>query len=532
MLSLSSVSSRVDESSTQPLSEHSDLRDFGSLLRRQLGIILLFGLLTAAVTTTISVLQPKQYQAVARVLYTDPGDTAGSIGGGDPERAIDTFTRLATTEVVLAPVAGQVGLGSTDDVRESVSVTASATANLLDVAAVAETSKGSAALANAVAIAMISWREDNRDAQLEARIASLEQQLNTFAGRTSSSEVAAASSVRSLLVEATAQLRAPNPELTLVSRAVPPDAPFAPRTVRNAIIGLIAGLMLGFAIGALRDRLDRKLRSPEDVEEMYPWPLLGVIPDVGGGRGHGSHLADFSSMSNLADAYRNIRTNVSLLSRHTGNQRVWVISSALPGEGKSAATANLAGALAATGLRVLAISADLHSPGLLNYYQASRGDELGLVDVLERNVRLEEAAVRVSVAGRSTGRIGVVDVVANDTVFPDPAVLFQSAEMADMLASARHRYDAIVIDAPPLLYTAEASLLARLADGLILVAGLKILSRQQAERANRMLGTMKLSPLGVIVTGLKVAEDDYGYRAAPKEPPTSPAEPVAAVRRA
>ncbi len=525
--------------SNQPLSEQSDLRGFGSLLRRQMSVILLCGLVTAGATLAISLTQAKQYRAAARILYTDPGSTAGDIGGGDPLRAVDTFTRLATTEAILSPVATSLRLGSTDKVRASVSVTASANANLLEVAAVSGTARGSAALANAVVSSLIEWRTANRNAQLEARIAFLNEQLDAFAGKTSPSEVAAASSVRAQLVESTAQLRAPSPELTLVSRAVPPETAFSPKPVRNAIVGLIAGLLLGFLIGALRDRLDRKLHSTEDIEQVYPWPLLGVVPAVGGSQDPDAQLADFAGMSHLADAYRNIRTNVSLLSRNGGNQKVWVISSAMPSEGKSAATANLAGALAATGMRVLAISADLHSPGLHRYFGALGRRRFGLVEVLAGNVRADEAAIRVPGLSGKRGNGGRVDVIANDRVFPDPAILFESPPMADLLASTRESYDAIVIDAPPLLYTAEASLLARLADSLILVARLELLTRNQADRARRVLETMHLAPMGVIATGKK-AEGGYGagyeYRQQPREdaPGTRPpaAAAAAATRRA
>jgi Mrp family chromosome partitioning ATPase len=107
--------------------------------------------------------------------------------------------------------------------------------------------------------------------------------------------------------------------------------------------------------------------------------------------------------------------------------------------------------------------------------------------------------------------------------------------MADLLILARERYDAIVIDAPPLLYTAEASLLAQLADGLILVARLELLTRHQAERARKVLETMHLAPLGVIATGQKAPESGYGagyeYRQLPREDSSGARSPAAAAPR-
>lgn len=525
----------VEETSTQPLVEQNDLRSFGSLLRRQGVTIVLCGVVTAATTLGVSLLQAEQFQASARILYTDPGTTAGSIGAGDPARAIDTFTRLATTEDILQPVAKSLGFATADEVRADVTITGASNANLLDVSAIAGTAKGSAALANAVATSLIRWRSVNRDEQFKARITFLKQQLNALAGTTSPSQVAAASDLRTQLTEAEAQLSVPNPELTLVSPAAAPAAPFSPRPVRNALIGLIAGLLLGFAVGALRDRLDRKLHGTDDIEQVYPWPLLGVVPAVAG-QGREAALADFGGMSNLADAYRNIRTNLSLLTRAGDGPRVWAISSAMPAEGKSATTANLAGALASTGLRVLAISADLHSPGLHEYFGIVDRSAPGLVEVLRGDETPEQAVNGFPVLGGRLGNGGRIDVIANARVFSDPAILFQSAAMGDLLASARKRYDAIVIDAPPLLYTAEASLLARLADGLILVARLELLTRHQAERAKRVLETMQLAPVGVIATGMTTTDAGYGagyeYRQRPKEEASPRAEARATVRRA
>ena len=524
----------VDETSTQPFVEQNDLRSFGSLLRRQSVTIILCGVVTAAATLGVSLMQAEQYRATARVLYTDPG-TAGSIGAGDPARAIDTFTRLATTDDILKPVAKSLSFTTVDELRADVTITGAANANLLDVSAVSLTANGSAALANAVAASLIRWRRENRAEQFQARITFLKQQLNALAGTSSPSQVAAASDLRTQLTEAQAQLSVPNPELTLVSPAATPSAPFSPKPVRNAFIGLIAGLLLGFAVGALRDRLDRKLHGTDDIEQIYPWPLLGVVPAIPG-QGREVALADFGSMSNLADSYRNIRTNLSLLTRTGDGPSVWAISSAMPAEGKSAASANLAGALASTGLRVLAISADLHSPGLHLYFGVTDRSASGLVEVLRGDATLEQAANGFPVVGGRLGNDGRIDVIANWRVFSDPALLFQSAAMADLLASARKQYDAIVIDAPPLLYAAEASLLARLADGLILVARLELLTRHQAERAKRVLETMQLGPVGVIATGMTTTEAGYGagyeYRQRPKEDATPRSETRAPARRA
>lgn len=467
-------------------------------------------MLTAGLALGFSLLQADRYRSVARILYTDPGPAAGAIGGGDPTRAVDTFVRLTTTDDVLQPLVSELDVASTDEIREDVEVTATANANILTVTADASTAPAAAELANAVASGLITWREKNRQEQFAARIASLEQQLNALAGKTSPSESAAASDLRTQIAEARAQRDAPDPELTLVNAAAEPKTAFSPKPVRDGVIGLLAGLFLGLGLGAMRERLDRRIHDLDEIEQAYPWPLLGMVPAIPGNGRRNTNLVDFNSISALADAYRNIRTNLNLLSLDLAERKVWAISSAMPGEGKSAATANLANAFAASGMKVLAISADLHAPGLHEYYGMSGRTRPGLAEVLAGEVKMADAIGPVDAPGIPTLR-GRVDLLANNRVFSDPAILLQSSAMKQLLATARRTYDAVVIDSPPLLHTAEASLLARLTDGLILVARLDHITLGEARRAMRILATMHVEPVGVIVGGVKGEANAYGY---------------------
>ena len=494
-----------------PESDQSDLQGLLALLRRQRIPIIVCAIAAAGAAYLLSLRQPDKFQATARVLYTDPG-TNGLVGGGDPARALDTFVSLATTDDVLTPVVKDLGLASTGAIRDATSVTADPAGNLISVSATGNNAAAAAVLANGVARGLVEWRESNRKRQLQARIDYLQGQLNHLAGKTSPSELAAAADIRTQLADQQAQLHVPSPELTLVSPAAIPSAPFSPKPMRNALFGLLAGLVLGFGLGMIRDRLDRRLRSVDEIESSYPWPTLGVVPLHESGRDRRTGLVDFSEISGLADSYRNIRTNLTLVSLNDETQKVWAISSAMPGEGKSAAAANLAGAFASSGLRVLAISADLHAPTLHEYFNQNHHARPGLIEVLARQVRADEAAIDASLSGGPTSaRGGSLHIIGNERVFSDPATLFQSPMMESLLDWARQQFDVVVLDAPPLLYTAEASLLGRLADGLILVARINHLTRNEAVRASRLLETVQIRPTGVIVSGAKDTDLGYGY---------------------
>lgn len=504
------MSLRAMEPSPQPSeSDRGDIRALLTFLRRQWFPILACAIIAGAATYLLSLRQSDRYRASAGVLYTASGDS-GNIGGGDPARAVDTFVRLATTDDVLAPVARQLAL-DTESIRDATTVTADATANLIDVTASAGTAGDAVRIANGVARGLVDWREANRRRQLQARIAFLRQELDRLAGKTSPSDLAAAADIRTQLSEQQAELSVPSPELTVVSPAARPDDPYSPKPLRNALLGVLAGILLGFGIGMIRDRLDRRLRNVEEVEGAYPWPTLGLVPLNESGRERKAGLADFSQMSGLADSYRNIRTNLSLFTPTDGSHKLWAISSAMPGEGKSAAAANLAAAFASSGQRALAISADLHAPALHEYVNQNLPARPGLIEVLARQVSPSDAAIDAALNGLAAARGGSLHVIGNARLFSDPASLFQTSAMASLLAWARQQYDVVVIDAPPLLYTAEASLLGRLADGLILIARVNHLTRHEARRASRLLGTVKLKPSGVIVTGVRDGAGGYGY---------------------
>ncbi len=493
-------------------SEQSDLRSCESLIRRQLPVILLVALLTAAGTLLVSLTREEKYRATARILYLDAA-TGPSISADSAERAVATFVRLATTEEVLQRVAEERNI-STEVLRKQITVDGDADANIISIRSVAETAAGAAAVANATATSLVNWRTEQRQRQVRARVEFLRQQLATLAGKTAPSEVAAAADLRTQLAQAQAELNVPSPELTVVSPAQTPTDPFTPKPLRDGVIGLLAGLVLGVFLAAVRDRLDRRLRSVEHIEQAYPYPLLGIVPHVPGSDLK-SKVIDADPHSVLADAYRTIRTNLMLVTLKNESESprgdVWVISSAVSGEGKSAAVANLARALAASGLDVLAISGDLHKPVLHRYFGVAVDRWAGVPDVLVGATTLEQTARPVYRGAGVAAKRGSVSLLGNEATFADPGVLFQSPAMGRLLDEAREAYDVVLIDTSPVLVTGEASLLARLADGMIMVARLDHVTRHQARRTARALATVGVRPLGVIVTGYRESEAYYGY---------------------
>jgi succinoglycan biosynthesis transport protein ExoP len=439
------------------LQDDPDLGRYLGVIRRGWAVVLLTAAAFAAGAVAVSFLQSPQYKATATLLYS-PGGAAPQIPNAtDEARVISTLVSLATTQTVLVPAAARLHVPYST-LQHGISVSGATDSNIIELSATA----GSAA-----------------DAQREANVTAA-----TFVAVTSRDHRATA-----------------NGDLTIVQAATRPSSPTSPRPLRDGIAAALAGLLVGIVIVIVRDRLNRRLRSVEQVEQAYELPTLGEIPHANG-RGV---LADFAGGAPLAEAYRVVRTNLSLFEGSGARDlHSVVISSAVAGEGKSAVAANLAMAAAAGGRRVLAVSADLKAPALHRYLM--QDSRRGLVDVLAGGCTLDDAATPVPLTGALREGGGSLSLLAGEQRFSDPAALFSSPAMERLLREARDAYDLVVIDAPAVLGSGETPILARRADVLILVGRVGVLTRDDARRASSQLAAADIRPLGIVVND--VPEDD------------------------
>ena len=525
---LSDVESGLGGSGIQ---EQSDLREFLVLLKRHVLLILLITLTLGAATYAASAREPKQYTSGATLLFSLPASSTQ-----DPTRAIATVVGISGSHAVLAPVAKRDKL-SFEAVKGAVTITGDPNADIIHIDAKAGSAVLAAKLANDVADALIAYNAAGQKHLLQAQISSLQHQLDALAGKTDPSAVAAAADLRTQLSEAQAQLAVATPELAVLSGAVTPTSASSPHPKRDALIGALAGLVLGILLSAMRDRLDHRVRAVDEVETLYHAPMLGMVPFAKGRHRRSEMLADFSGSEPLADAYRTIRANLALF-RPSGETSVIVVTSAASDEGKSAVAANVAHALSVMGRNVLAVSADLHNPTLHEYFEQAAAPEVpgdkpgraglirrggspeaeaeqvrptsGLVEVLAGKTSLTDAVRPIPLTEREQAGGGSLGLLANKSTFFDPGALFSSATMRKFLKKAQQHYDVVIFDTPPLLANADAALLGQHADVLVLVARLDHLTKNQARRAVRIMSATRLTPTGVIVTG-EVDESVYGY---------------------
>lgn len=297
----------------------------------------------------------------------------------------------------------------------------------------------------------------------------------------------------------------------LIADAKPPSTPISPHPKRDAALGAVVGLLLGMGVSVLREQLNDKIRSAQEVETLTGLPLLAQLPydeQASKDRSSGLVMVDRPN-SPLSEAVRSLRTSIQYLGVDQP-VKVIVVTSAAPGEGKSLVAANLAVAFAQADYRTLLISADLRrsridsmfgvlppSSGLTGVLAPVGVNGHGLINV---TVNGHDAHGGVSTMVRAlvkTSVPGLVLLPSGETP-PNPAELLGSRRMGSVLAEYATHCDVIIVDSPPLLPVTDAAVLAAKADGVVLVTALNETRRAAVERAKNILDGTGVHVLGFI----------------------------------
>jgi capsular exopolysaccharide synthesis family protein len=240
-----------------------------------------------------------------------------------------------------------------------------------------------------------------------------------------------------------------------------PGAPVLPRTKLNLAIGLLLGALLGIAYALVRNQLDRRLRSSEEVEKAFHVPVIGKIPQTSSRRRGGQLALAVTSASDsggAAESFRKLRTNLAYMDVDNP-PRVIVVTSPKQGDGKSTVAANLAAAVAVGGQRVILIDGDLRRPTVAT--SLGLVDGAGLTDILVGRVKPSEVL-------QDHPQLAGLRVLASGAIPPNPSELLGSHAMQVLLKDLAQ--DAmVIIDAPPLLPVTDAAVLTQSADGAMMV---------------------------------------------------------------
>jgi capsular exopolysaccharide synthesis family protein len=282
--------------------------------------------------------------------------------------------------------------------------------------------------------------------------------------------------------------------------------PVRPDHVRDAIFAVIIGLALGIGAAFLRDYADDSLRGPDDLERQAGAPLLGVIPHVSSRVSGNKSKRQEQYLVSVADpkapateSYRTLRTNLLFFSVG-GPIRRLLIASPVKGEGKSTTAANLATVMALAGQRVLLVGADLRRPSIHKFFGLS--NRVGLSSVLSGQATLMEAIQDPGVKG--------LRVMAGGPVPPNPAELLGSVAMKQFLEQAADAADWVILDGPPVLGLADASVLATLSEAVLLVVN-EATNRRVLAHARDQLAKVRSRVVGSVLNNFGPATSYYYY---------------------
>ena len=305
----------------------------------------------------------------------------------------------------------------------------------------------------------------------------------------------------------------------MVDRALNPDAPVSPRFAANVAGGVLGGIALGMALAFAIAKLDRRIRTAEEVEGLG-LTVLGILPAVGDTdaskkrkrRGRNKRdeqvptakrdlIVHTQPQSSAAECCRTIRTNLSFMSADRPLRAI-LVTSASPAEGKTTVATSVAIALAQSGKRVLLVDSDLRRPRIHRTFSISSATP-GVTSVLVGDRTLAEAVIVSEVPG--------LDVLPCGPIPPNPSELLHSSRFHQMLADALANYDRVVFDSPPLGAVTDAAILAPQLDATLVVVKSQRTTRDAIISALRQLRDVKARVAGGVLNDVDLNHGQYGY---------------------
>ncbi|MFJ5963056.1 polysaccharide biosynthesis tyrosine autokinase [Pseudarthrobacter oxydans] len=442
-----------------------DLREYLRIIRRDWILILATTLVGLFVGGSISVLTKPTYTAETQlfVAISNSGSAQELQQGNTFSQArVQSYVKTVGSPLVLQPAIDSLGLDTTPEALSSrVKATTDLNTVLITISVSDQSPVQAAATAQAVANSLITT------------IDVLESPKNG-----GSSPVT----------------------LSIIKPATAPTEPSAPNTRLNLVIALLGGFAAGLITALLRSALDVRIRGEADLRRVTDLPLLGGI-SFDQDATKKPLITQALAQSPRNESFRQLRTNLQF-ANVAGKAKSVLVTSSLPGEGKSTTATNLAIALAQAGQSVCLIDADLRRPMV--------GEYLGL----ERN------------AGLTTALLGALDVndllqpwgednlyvLTSGQIPPNPSELLGSEAMQNLLAQVEESFDAVIIDAPPLLPVTDAAVLSQLVGGVVLVIGTQKVRQHDVEKSLGALELVDAAVLGVVLNRLpSKGPDAYSY---------------------
>lgn len=440
-----------------------ELRDYLRVLRRRWVSILVVAVCAAGVAMGLTALQTPMYASNARLFVTTSETDTGTLlqGGQFSAQRVKSYADLIDSRELATRVVADLGLDvDPDALSQNVTATVGVDTVNLTLTVTDPDAHEAQRLAQAYAGALVD----------------LVRELETPPGGSE------------------APVKA-----TIVDAASISETPVSPRPVRNLGLGVVLGLLLGFGLAVLREVLDTRVTSADDLSEITQAPTLGaIVQDATVTKA--PLITQVSSHAPRAESFRVLRTNLQFVDVDS-DHKIFVVTSSVAEEGKTNTAVNLALSLAQGGGRTLLVECDLRRPKAAE--RLGFDGAIGVTSVLVGRVTLADALQKDPVTS--------LEFLAAGPIPPNPAELLQSNAMTELLEAVRSSYDVVVLDAPPLLPVTDAALLAAKSDGAMLVVSHGKATREQVRHSVERLEQVDAQLVGIVMNKVPTKSKGYGY---------------------
>jgi tyrosine-protein kinase len=487
----------------------STLRDYLQIGRRRRWIILAVVALTMLSAAFFSVRQEKRYEASAEVLVRSGFDASQT-----PERALQTQADVASSSPEVARrVRNALRLRTTPDIE----VTPRTDSNILIFTSTATSPELAARVATEYGAQFGDFQRALATEDIKRALRDVEAEITALDSASPRDRV-----LLGTLLDKREELR--SIEVLETSRAflVRPAArgvQVQPKPVRNTLLGLAFGLILGLGLAFLREALDTRVRTTDEVAEQLGIPLLARVPRPPRRLRRADRLVMINDPDGPgAEAFRILRANVDFARTET-EAKALLVTSAVEGEGKSTTAANLAVALARTGQRVVLVDLDLRRPFLHRFFDL---DGPGVTQLAMGSATLEEALAPIPLvwpggrAPRNGGGNGMRQVGGMLRVLPAGPVpgnvddVLTTHGLAGILESLRKGADIVLVDSTPLV-VGDAMALTAAVDAVLIVTRMDVVRRPMLRELHRILDAVPAETIGFVATGVESSASYSGY---------------------
>ena len=468
-----------------------------------------------------------------------------TLGPVDPNLTANRMALLMSHPDVVNPVAAEFGYADKFALLDAVSIEPNDTTQTLGITTLQATPARAVGITDGLAQGLVELlKADDRadqDAQLavvQAERQALSAEIDALgglvaAGTANATQQSEYQSLQNLLTEKLGQERAlqqePPDRASTIIAATPREIQvggFSTPLNRPAmlIVGLILGAGLGIALAVMLNHLDSRVRSVADVVEAFNIPVIGQVPTLPRGRKGSYEIVTYEEPNSaLSEAHRSIRTRLSAqlegvhhlhpqpdwrdaaiagTNGHTRAGKVFLVTSAGVGDGKSTTVANLAAAFADAGRSVIVVSGDLRSPTIHRYLGVpddapGLGDDMGDMTIADVERRLQPTS------------LPNVRLISHGSLVSNPGELL--AAHFPVFAAARALADIVLIDSPPVLAANDAAEIIPAVDGVLVVARLGRTRRNAARSATNLLESLGAPVLGVVALEASSDHAIYGY---------------------